>query len=100
MGWSLEQAKELITDAKASGVLLRGGLVEMIGAWEAFELEEANRLIFRAHEEKSLREYIKAKSSNSHPRLPDINVDELDPEHLELVKIELPKEGWFHLTLE
>lgn len=98
--WSTARVLELVEAARENGVCVGGSFLGVTKVWDAGDLELANRLILRAYKEKSLEEYVWAKSRHSRSRLPNLDVEKLDPEHLELVKIELPEESWFQLTLE
>ncbi|GAA5889111.1 hypothetical protein JCM16303_000104 [Sporobolomyces ruberrimus] len=100
-----EEVEKLIGAAKDTGVLLHGELVDEWRVWHTALLEIANRVILRAHEARSLREYVKKTWEKGfeeilYKRLPELDIEALDLENLKLVKIELPKEGWFQLTLE
>jgi hypothetical protein len=84
-----------------NGVEIRGSTVEALEIRQLTELERGNRLILRAHQTKSFGEYLKQQTDpDLNCRLPIIDVDKLDLQNLKLVKIDLPEEGWFQLTLE
>jgi NMD protein affecting ribosome stability and mRNA decay len=93
---------ELKETGEANGVKVSGSTYEAIKVSDAIRLERANRLILKAHQTKSLKDYRRQKARPSYDlRLPDIDVDELvDAQNLKLVKIDLPEEGWYQLTLE
>jgi radical SAM superfamily enzyme YgiQ (UPF0313 family) len=98
--WSQEEIKELAAAGRAHGVDVRGSTYDAEQIEQSWYLETANRLILRAHKEKSLAEYVQEKEFEYHRRLPDLDVDNLDPKRLKVVKIDLPEEDWFQLTLE
>ncbi|GAA5988076.1 hypothetical protein JCM5350_003926 [Sporobolomyces pararoseus] len=97
--WEIQGLEQLVEAASDSGVELSGDTFEAISIQRAVELELANRLILYVQRTKSFEcwlSHVKAGIIT----LPELDVDELDPENLKLVKIDLPEEGWFQFTLE
>ncbi|GAA5987500.1 hypothetical protein JCM5350_003103 [Sporobolomyces pararoseus] len=100
-GWDVSEIERLSQAGERNGVKVTGLTIEAVKVWHAAQLELANRLILQAYQTKSLDDYIAEKATQSpHGRLPDLDVDQLDPENLKLVKIDLPEEDWFQFTLE
>lgn len=81
------------------GIEISGSSVEAIGIWAAYHLEVANRRVMKAFKTKSL-DGLKELGGREYHRCPIINFDKLDPNSLKLVKIDLPEENWFALSLE
>ncbi|GAA5955742.1 hypothetical protein JCM3765_001837 [Sporobolomyces pararoseus] len=93
--WRLKEA------GVANGVKVSGSTFEALRVSELAVLERANRLILHTYQTKSFKEYIAKRASPLvRPRLPDLDVSQLDPQNLKLVKIDLPKEDWYQFTLE
>jgi hypothetical protein len=95
-----EDVIRLLEVGAENGVAMRGSTFKVIGAWDAYHLEEANRVILRTHQTKSFHDYEYFILDGGNCRLPAIDCDHLDPKKLKLVKIDLPEEGWFQFTLE
>ena len=83
---------------RRNGVQVSGSSFGAKSRIEAYELEKANRIILRTHQTKSLAEYLAIRDAGDCPRLSEIDIDNF--EQRELVKIDLPEEDWFQLTLE
>jgi hypothetical protein len=98
--WNLAAITELVKSGNENGVEVKGSVVDSLPFRNAVLLEKANRLILRAYESKSFVEYVQTRESENEHRLPNIDPDKLDPKRLKVVKIELPEEDWFQLTLE
>ncbi|GAA5847011.1 hypothetical protein JCM3766R1_005897 [Sporobolomyces carnicolor] len=98
--WYEHDVQRLQNAGRRSGVKVEGTSFHAPTISASYDLEQANRCILKAYRSKSLTGYYKLRKSRLHHRLPDIDVDELDLDHLKLVKIDLPEEGWFQLTLE
>lgn len=97
---SRQAVLELIDAGRKSEVSVSGSILEMAKVRTAADLELANRLILRAHNTRSLDEYINARAAGTYRRLPDLDVNKLNLDNLKLVKADLPEEGWFQFTLE
>ncbi|GAA5889107.1 hypothetical protein JCM16303_000103 [Sporobolomyces ruberrimus] len=97
---SRQAVLELIDAGRKSEVSVSGSILEMAKVLTAADLELANRLILRAHNTRSLDEYINARAAGTYRRLPDLDVNKLNLDNLKLVKADLPEEGWFQFTLE
>ncbi|GAA5987426.1 hypothetical protein JCM5350_002756 [Sporobolomyces pararoseus] len=99
--WNLEDLEPLLEAGRRNGIEVKGLSFEALRVWKMANLEEANRIILRAYHSKSWKEYIAERAFwDRNPRLPNLDVDRLDPENLKLVKIDLPEEDWFQFTLE
>ncbi|GAA5955720.1 hypothetical protein JCM3765_001832 [Sporobolomyces pararoseus] len=100
-GWDAADIWRLKEAAEANGVEVRGSTFEGLRASELAVLERANRLILLTYQTKSFKEYIvKRASPLVQPRLPDLDIEKLDPNNLKLVKVDLPEEDWYQFTLE
>ncbi|GAA5957318.1 hypothetical protein JCM3765_000421 [Sporobolomyces pararoseus] len=100
-GWDAANLRRLKEAGEANGVDVSGSTFEASRASELAVLERANRLILLTYQTKSFAEYIAKRASPLvQPRLPDLNVSQLDPRNLKLVKIDLPEEDWYQFTLE
>lgn len=98
--WNLENLKALSEAGVRNGVEVKGSTFEALKVWRMTKLEESNRLILRVYHSKSLDEYALEKANRDpNPRLPDLYFDQLDFANLKLVKLNLPEEDWFQLTL-
>ncbi|GAA5838187.1 hypothetical protein JCM3766R1_001854 [Sporobolomyces carnicolor] len=96
--WNDQDLARLPDVGKRNGVQVSGSSFGAKSRMEAYELEKANRVILRTYQTESLVEYLSIRDAGDCPRLPEIDIDNF--EHLELVKIDLPEEGRFQLTLE
>ncbi|GAA5838200.1 hypothetical protein JCM3766R1_001858 [Sporobolomyces carnicolor] len=96
--WNDEDLARLPDVGRRNGVQVSGSSFGAKSRIEAYELEKANRVILRTYQTESLAEYLAIRDAGDCPRLPEIDIDNF--EHLELVKIDLPEEDWFQLTLE
>ena len=82
-----------------NGVEITGSTLEAIVVLDSFYLEEANENVYEAFKTKSLKGLIEP-SNGRRNRYPALDFDKLDPNNLKLVKIDLPEENWFALSLE
>jgi len=99
-GWEVPEVRKLWTAGKAHRVEVMGSTLQAVRLWRAAKLEEANRMILSIYQTRSFDEYnFHFKCEGINPRLPILDVANLDPNNLILVKINLPEEGWFRLTL-
>ena len=96
--WEFQELEQLAEAASENGVQVSGDTFEAISVSKAVGLERANRLILHVYRTKSFQEYLASLVIGS--RLPYLDIDNLDPENLKLVKIDLPEEDWYQLTLE
>ncbi|GAA5854629.1 hypothetical protein JCM3766R1_003127 [Sporobolomyces carnicolor] len=98
--WHEKDLQKLQDAGRRSGVKVEGTSFNTFAVIASYELERANRYILEAYRSRSLTRYLGLRKSGFSGRLPDINADKLDLDNLKLVKIDLPEEGWFQLTLE
>ncbi|GAA5839137.1 hypothetical protein JCM5353_007722 [Sporobolomyces roseus] len=96
-GFDQEDVAIIRTVCKRNGVTIEGGVVNVFRVFDAYHLEEANRVVLRCFHNKQA---LDVGLWYDNPRLSDDQLTELDFDYLELVKIELPEENWFALTLE
>ncbi|GAA5843657.1 hypothetical protein JCM5353_004918 [Sporobolomyces roseus] len=94
-----EDICQVILAGQQNGIEISGSAVDSVSIWNAYYLEIANRRVLKAFKSKSFVDLIRMKGWDYH-RCPDVDFDKLDPNNLNLVKIELPEENWFALTLE
>jgi len=99
-GWHAASIARLKAAGDDNNVKVTGSSFYAVKVWRAYDLELANRIILEAYQSRSFDKYTQAKGGNLKYRLPDLDVDRLDPENLKLVKIDLPEEEWFQFTLE
>ncbi|GAA5833093.1 hypothetical protein JCM3766R1_001390 [Sporobolomyces carnicolor] len=99
--WDEHDLGQLQDAGRRSGVKVEGSSFDAAAVIASYELERANRSILEAHQSRSLTGYLaRKKERTARHRLPNIDADKLDLDNLKLVKIDLPEEGWFQLTLE
>ncbi|GAA5988080.1 hypothetical protein JCM5350_003928 [Sporobolomyces pararoseus] len=99
--WKYKDVELLLEAGRRNGVQVRGSSFKRLKMWRMLKLEEANRLIYRAYHSKSFDEYIAEKAAEEvNPRLPNLDLDKLDLNNLKFVKIDLPEEDWYQVTLE
>ncbi|GAA5865433.1 hypothetical protein JCM5353_004908 [Sporobolomyces roseus] len=96
--FEVEDADEIILAGKRRGFEVSGSVVESVSIWDAYHLEMANRKVMKAFKYKTLIRLMVLTESSYH-RCPAIDFTE-DPKKLKLVKIDLPEENWFALSLE
>jgi len=99
-GWEGASIARLKEAGGENGVNVVGSTVDATKVWRAYNLEEANRFILEAYQSKSFDKYTRAKEDKLVDRLPNLDIAQLDPQNLKLVKIDLPQEDWFQFTLE
>jgi len=99
-GFTLEHVRTMLYEAEQARVQIVGNIKEAVRVSEAYYLEVANVAIYRSYRDKSFDAYREAQQHGLAARLPPLDLDSLDPNNLKLVKIDLPEEGWFSLTLE
>jgi len=92
-----EDVAELARICATSGIRLEGDATSLSKFEEDYELEEANRSVLRCLQLKSLDEI---SWSDGSPYFDHIPIDHLDPQNLNLVKIDLPEKNWFRLSLK
>ncbi|GAA5987502.1 hypothetical protein JCM5350_003104 [Sporobolomyces pararoseus] len=96
--WSISELERLREIGQLNGVVVRGSTYKAIAIESAYLLEEANRVILEVLWKKSFEPYNRLRLTGKNNRLPILYIDELDPENLKLVKIELPEEDWYQFT--
>ncbi|GAA5839133.1 hypothetical protein JCM5353_007721 [Sporobolomyces roseus] len=97
--FGIPNIQHLVLAGQGNGVEIAGTTIEAVAIREAHRLERANRKVMKAFKCKSLGGLVQLRRQEYH-RCPDLDFDKLDPNNLKLVKIELPEENWFALTLE
>ncbi|GAA5902964.1 uncharacterized protein JCM6883_002649 [Sporobolomyces salmoneus] len=104
--WKIGDLKALIQAAQRTGVGMGGTGVEACDVWDAFKVEGQNRLALRRYQQKSMDNFDDASDEwprgwlENEQREFERNFKNFDLQNLKLVKIDLPEEGWFQLTLE
>ncbi|GAA5965596.1 hypothetical protein JCM3765_004747 [Sporobolomyces pararoseus] len=104
-GLTIEQIEAVIGMAREEGIKVRGTILKALEVAKAYLLEVANVAIWHCWRGKSFQYMVLMKelfTPRCH-RLPSIDFDffdSLDPSKLNLVRTELPEEGWFSLSLE
>jgi hypothetical protein len=99
--WKHDKIYQLVEAGDANGIKVSGSTIEAVEVRKACSLELGNRLIISAYQTGSLDAYSWFRADEDHLlRLPGLDVDKLDTKNLKLVKIDLPEEGWFQLSLE
>jgi hypothetical protein len=102
--WEVENVRQLMAAGVTNGIRITGSACEVLDFQEVIDLEERNRFILRTYHSKSLQDLQTHEEEEArNPRFPGliiIDVATLDPDNLKLVKIDLPEEGWYQLTLE
>ncbi|GAA5843660.1 hypothetical protein JCM5353_004919 [Sporobolomyces roseus] len=96
-GFEKEDVSVVLSVCKENGVRVEGGGADVLRLLEMYDLEEANRIVLRCFRKKRIED---PELWYDNPRLLDNQLAELDFDNLELVKIDLPEENWFALTLE
>lgn len=96
--WEIDELRRLREVCESNGVELKGGIIEALDIWEAVRLERGNRLILKVYQTRSLAKYTQW-SNNDDFRLPNLDVDNLDPQNLKIVEVRPPEEGWVQFTL-
>ncbi|GAA5840289.1 hypothetical protein JCM5353_002813 [Sporobolomyces roseus] len=84
--------------AAQSGVEIRGSLYEALEMVDVYFLELANIAIYRCFRYSTLEPYNELQDRRLDSRLPPLDLESLDPSNLDLVKTDLPDEGWFALS--
>ncbi|GAA5861534.1 hypothetical protein JCM5353_002711 [Sporobolomyces roseus] len=80
------------------GVQVEGSGATIVQDLVAYHREIANRAVLVAFQTKSFEAFKRSPNCNS--LLSHVNINDLDPNNLKLVKIDLPSENWFALSLE
>lgn len=93
-----EGVKLLFIAFGTNGVQVEGVGATIVHDLLAYHREAANRAVLQAFETKHLETFQIFQQRNS--LLSNININELDPLSVKLVKIDLPEENWFALSLE
>ena len=103
--FSLEDAKELVDIAEEYGVKVDGDLIGAIVTTELYHYEVSNLAILRSYFDADLS-YVDTLHADDalNLRLPPLDLDNLDPNNLQLVKREPPEDDWvvynFNLSLK
>ncbi|GAA6013441.1 hypothetical protein JCM11491_006081 [Sporobolomyces phaffii] len=95
------EIRELIQVARYEGVEVDGNVFQALEVADAYLLEVANITVYRSFQDRYLGHIYALRLDDPHAcgRLPPLDLDALDPKNLELVKTDLPDEGWFQLSL-
>ncbi|GAA5955745.1 hypothetical protein JCM3765_001838 [Sporobolomyces pararoseus] len=94
------QHRKFLELAEANGVQVKGDIHAAISFEPLWDLEVANRHVLYAYQNRALELLKYVGGSEQAERLPKLDFDKLDPDNLKLVKIDLPEEDWFQLSLE
>lgn len=97
--FGIDDLRKIVAAGGSNGIEIVGSSVEAIAVWDAYQVERANRKVMKAFKTKSL-EGLRWVRQSLPVGIPDIDFDKLDPNNLQLVKIDLPEENWFRLSLE
>ncbi|GAA6013428.1 hypothetical protein JCM11491_006074 [Sporobolomyces phaffii] len=99
--FSPTRIRELIRIARHEGIDVDGNVLGALEVVDAHLLAEANVAVYRSFKARDIRHIAALKKRGPHfcGRLPSLDLDALDPKNLELVKTDLPDEGWFQLSL-
>ncbi|GAA5960928.1 hypothetical protein JCM3765_007544 [Sporobolomyces pararoseus] len=99
----LGELRQLIEVAEENGVEVKGSCHEALENLQDFWIEKNNRAILSAyngHDDEFLwLQTVRRDAVVAGVALPSFDIDSLDPDHLELVKTELPERDWFILSL-
>ncbi|GAA6013439.1 hypothetical protein JCM11491_006080 [Sporobolomyces phaffii] len=100
-GFMSSRIRDLIRFARCHGIVIDGNFSHALGIADAFLLEVANLAVYRSFRDGDLRHIVDLQENYPHlcGGLPSLDLDALDQENLELVKTDLPDEGWFQLSL-
>ncbi|GAA5885848.1 hypothetical protein JCM16303_000079 [Sporobolomyces ruberrimus] len=102
---TVSDLEDLFDAAEENGVRLRGYAINFMLECKDYKVEEANRLILRAHQTKSLDEYVRVLAEDDWAELPELDVDNLDISRCKVVKVNCTGAntlnlGTYELTLE
>ncbi|GAA5988078.1 hypothetical protein JCM5350_003927 [Sporobolomyces pararoseus] len=97
-----EECRQLLELAKETDVRVEGDIHVAVDWWRLWTLEVANRHVLFAYQNQTLEQIKSIRNSRRGVRLrdPDLDLGELVPGNLKLVKINLPEEDWYQFTLE
>ncbi|GAA6013429.1 hypothetical protein JCM11491_006075 [Sporobolomyces phaffii] len=100
-GFTPRRIRDLIQVVCRQGVEVDGNISHALEVADAYLLEVANLAVYRSFRDGDLRHIVAVRERGKIlcGRLPSLDLDALDPENLELVKTNLPDEGWFQLSL-
>ncbi|GAA6001333.1 hypothetical protein JCM5350_001946 [Sporobolomyces pararoseus] len=100
--FTYEGTKELFRAAAEEGIEIGGHLKSAMCVYESYPQEVANVAVYRCYRDEDFKHIHKLRTDFPQycSKLPPLELDSLDPTDLKLVKIDLPEEGWFRLTLE
>ncbi|GAA6013443.1 hypothetical protein JCM11491_006082 [Sporobolomyces phaffii] len=100
-GFTPSRIRELIQVVRRAGVEVDGNISRALEVADAYLLEVANLAVYRSFRDGDLTHIaaLKGRGPTLRGRLPSLDLDALDPKNLELVKTDLPDEGWFQLSL-
>ncbi|GAA6008431.1 hypothetical protein JCM11491_004474 [Sporobolomyces phaffii] len=96
--WSHASVDAVLEAGLSNRVEVKGTVIDAVDVRSAYRLDRANRIVLRAYQSKQFHEW-RVERTYAYNRLPDVELDELDPLNLRLVKIDLPGEDWFQWTL-
>ncbi|GAA5988073.1 hypothetical protein JCM5350_003925 [Sporobolomyces pararoseus] len=97
-----DECRQLLELAKETDVRVEGDIHAAINFENSRNREVVNRHVLYAFQNQTL-ELLKPLNETRYGAIylgSDFDVDQLDPENLKLVKIDLPEEDWFRFTLE
>lgn len=97
--FALEDARQLPLAGHQNGIDVCGTALEAVAVWDAYLLETTNREILEAYTTSSF-DGLSQLTRDYDLRYPIVDYNLLDPNSLKLVKIDLPEENWFMLSLE
>ncbi|GAA5961994.1 hypothetical protein JCM3765_007189 [Sporobolomyces pararoseus] len=100
--FTYENVKELVRVAEEEGIEVVGSMSGAFEIYSSYLLEIANLAIYRSFRDKDLRHIRNLQAERPHlcSRLPSLDLEALDPTNLKIVKLDLPAEEWFSLSLE
>lgn len=100
--YSVLGLRRLVDVAEENGVEVTGTFLQAIEFVYAYRIEENNRTVVQAYLHKSLDHlrWSRLEAEADGVPLPDLDIDSLDKDHLEIVETGLPEQEWFVLSLK
>ncbi|GAA5955630.1 hypothetical protein JCM3765_001805 [Sporobolomyces pararoseus] len=93
------ECRQLLELARANSVQVEGDIYAAVIYSSSWNLEIANRHVLYAYQNQTPSYSSLWENFDQAARLREIDFAKLHPDNLKLVKIDLPEEGWFQLSL-